>query len=252
MKICFISSNNAKSKDAFRYMIREYGQATPDDADCIVVLSGDGMVLRALHGNYKRNIPVYGMNRGGIGFLTNAYRKDNLVDRIKNASILNIHPLKITIESNDVSIHNSIAINELYMLRQTHQSAKICIRVNGVVKMKELICDGIIVATATGSTAYNYSARGPIIPVGSELIALTPISSFRPRRWCGALLTSDTKLTFEVIDKIRRPVSAVADYEEFREVSKVNLYQDKSVSFSILFDEDSTLQQKILHEQFAI
>lgn len=245
-----MSSTSAKSVSAFRYMVKRYGQADLDEAECLVVLSGDGVVLRAIHDNVERNIPVYGMNRGGIGFLTNLYRRDNLIEHIQKAKTLKLHPLRITGENNNGSVFNAIAVNELYMLRQSHQSAKICVKVNDVVKIKELICDGIIIATAIGSTAYNYSARGPIIPVGTDLLALTPISPFRPRGWGGALLRADVRLVFEVIDEVRRPVCSVADYVEFREVSRVSVYQDSSVSFSLLFDGDNGIQEKMLNEQF--
>jgi NAD+ kinase len=252
MKIHFICSSNMKSKNAYKFMVNTYGQADLDEAECIVVLSGDGMVLRAFHENAARKIPIYGMNRGGIGFLTNYYDKRELITKIKTASPLKIHPLRVALEDNNGARFESIAINELYILRETHQSAKICVKVNDEVKIKELICDGIIAATPTGSTAYNYSAHGPIIPVGSDLIALTPISSFRPRGWRGALLKPDANLTFEIIDRVRRPVCAVADYAEFRDVARVAVYYDINSSLTLLFDRDNTLEKKILNEQFAI
>jgi NAD+ kinase len=252
MKIHFISSASAKSLIAFRYMVKKYGQANLDEAEYLVVLSGDGVVLRAIHDNIERNIPIYGMNRGGVGFLTNLYRRENLIDRIHKAQALTLHPLRISGVNNNGSVFSAIAVNELYMLRQSHQSAKICIKINDIVRLKELICDGIIAATSIGSTAYNYSARGPIIPVGTDLLALTPISPFRPRGWGGALLKADTRLSFEVIDEVRRPVCSVADYVEFREVSRVSVYQDTSISFSLLFDEDNNIQEKMLNEQFSL
>jgi NAD+ kinase len=232
-------------------MVRKYGQADLDKAECLVVLSGDGVVLRAIHDNVERNIPIYGMNRGGVGFLTNLYRTENLIERIQKAKPLKLRPLRIIGENNNGSVFNAIAVNELYMLRQSHQSAKICVKINGVVRIKELICDGIIAATAIGSTAYNYSAHGPIVPVETDLLALTPISPFRPRGWSGALLRADTTLVFEVIDKVLRPVCSVADYVEFREVSWVNVRQDDSLSFSLLFDADNSIQEKMLNEQFS-
>jgi NAD+ kinase len=233
-------------------MVRLYGQVDLEHAECIVVLSGDGMVLRSFHETFgQKSIQIYGMNRGGIGFLTNPYSKNNLVERIKSAVPFKIHPLKVTAENNSGEIFNTIAINELYLLRQTHQSAKIKVIVDGSVKLNELTCDGIIAATATGSTAYNYSANGPIIPPGSNLIALTPISSFRPRRWRGALLNSNTLLNFEIIDNVRRPVCAVADYEEFRNVSKVSVSEDKDNELTLLFDKDNMFDKKILNEQFT-
>jgi NAD+ kinase len=233
-------------------MVKTYGQAELDVAECVVVLSGDGLVLRSFHETFGRDLPVYGMNRGQIGFLTNTYSKDDLVERIQKASPLTFHPLKIIAENDRREEFHSMAVNELYLLRETHQTAKIRIRVNGTVKMKEVICDGIIASTPIGSTAYNYSASGPIIPSGSNLICLTPISSFRPRRWRGALLKSDVILDLEVVDYIRRPVCAVADYVEFRNVSKVRVYEDRSANLTLLFDRGNQFEEKILDEQFAI
>ncbi|MDR3187494.1 MAG: NAD kinase [Holosporaceae bacterium] len=252
MKIHFIRSFSAKSKNAFRHMVGQYGQVELAEAECIVVLSGDGTVLRALHDTFDRKVPVYGMNRGGIGFLTNNYSKDNLIERIQRSKPLRIHPLRVTASRDSGESFDTIAVNELYLLRETHQSAKIKVKVDGVLRIKELICDGLITSTPTGSTAYNYSADGPIIPVGSKLVALTPISPFRPRCWRGALLSTDTVLDFEVIDHIRRPVCAVADYVEFRQVSRVSVFEDKSITLTLLLDEDNTLEKKILDEQFAI
>jgi NAD+ kinase len=233
-------------------MVGQYGQVELAEAECIVVLSGDGTVLRALHDTFDRKVPVYGMNRGGIGFLTNNYSKDNLIERIQRSKPLRIHPLRVTASRDSGESFDTIAVNELYLLRETHQSAKIKVKVDGVLRIKELICDGLITSTPTGSTAYNYSADGPIIPVGSKLVALTPISPFRPRCWRGALLSTDTVLDFEVIDHIRRPVCAVADYVEFRQVSRVSVFEDKSITLTLLLDEDNTLEKKILDEQFAI
>ncbi len=252
MKIHFVYSSNAKSVSAFKYMIKTYGQCDLMSADCIVVLSGDGMVLRTFHETISCNLPVYGMNCGKIGFLTNPYFKDNLIERIKNSTAFEFHPLKIHAKNRDGETFDTMAINELYLLRQTHQSAKIRVIVDNVVQIKELICDGIIAATQIGSTAYNYSANGPIIPPNSKLLALTPISSFRPRKWRGAILNSNTVLDFEVIDSVRRPVCAVADYAEFRNLHKVNIVEDKTTTLNLLFDKDNPFDKKILSEQFMI
>jgi NAD+ kinase len=232
-------------------MVRRYGQANVEKADCIVVLSGDGMVLRAFHENFNKKIPVYGMNRGKIGFLTNNYSKEDIVERIEQAVRIEFHPLRVVVEKNNGEISNDIAINEVYLLRETHQSAKIKIKVNGVLKMEELICDGLISATPIGSTAYNYSAYGPIVPIGTKLISLTPISPFRPRNWRGALLSSETILDFEVIDGYRRPVRVVADYVEFREALKARVFEDKSMTMTLLLDKSNPLNERILCEQFA-
>jgi NAD+ kinase len=251
MKLHFVCSSIAKSKSAFQYMTKKYGQSELNVADCIVVLSGDGMVLRTFHETFDKQIPIYGMNRGGVGFLTNDYSKESLIERIARAIPLKINPLRMIANNDNGEIFNTIAINEVYLLRETHQSAKIKIKINGFVKIKELVCDGLISSTPVGSTAYNYSASGPIVPLGSKLIALTPISPFRPRYWRGALLSSDTLLDFEIIDHIRRPVCVVADYVEFRQISNVSVFEDKDTSITLLMDNDNNLEKKMLEEQFA-
>ncbi|MDR1235911.1 MAG: NAD kinase [Holosporaceae bacterium] len=251
MRIFFVCSSNSKSKSAFRFMVKQYGQADIDKADCIVVLSGDGMVLRAFHENYARNLPIFGMNRGVLGFLTNKYSKENLEERIQKASRVNFHPLRVIVEKRSGEILSDIAVNEVYLLRETHQSAKISITVDGILRMKELVCDGLISATSVGSTAYNYSASGPIIPPGSNLLAITPISPFRPRNWRGALLSSDVVLDFYINDNARRPVCAVADYVEFRQALKVRVFEDKNMTLTLLLDEDNSINEKVLGEQFA-
>lgn len=240
-----------KSRSAYRDMINLYGQSPLTEAECIVVLSGDGTILRTLHETADCGLPIYGMNRGKIGFLANQYCKNDLIGRIKNAVAHTFHPLEITSRNSRGDEFKSIAINELYLLRQTHQSAKIRIIIDEIVRMKELICDGIITATATGSTAYNLSAGGHIVPISSGLFALTPISSFRPRHWKGALLSSDKSIQFEIIDHVRRPVCAVADYIEVRDVSKVIIKEKKDMTLRILFDPWNSFDEKILEEQFA-
>jgi NAD+ kinase len=232
-------------------MVKLYGQANIEEAECIVVLSGDGMVLKAFHENFSRKIPVYGMNRGKTGFLTNKYSAEDLEERIRQAIEVKFHPMRVVVAKKSGETFSDIAINEVYLLRETHQSAKIAIKVDGILRMQELICDGLIAATQIGSTAYNYSALGPIIPVGFKLMALTPISPFRPRNWRGVILPSDTVLDFEVIDDIRRPVCAVADYVEFRQAVKVKVFEDKTVTLSLLLDRSNPLEDKILNEQFT-
>lgn len=232
-------------------MVKLYDQAPLEKADCIVVLSGDGTILRTLHETAGLGLPIYGMNRGKIGFLANQYSKNDLIGRINNAIAHEFHPLEVVTENVSGKKFTSIAVNELYLLRQTHQSAKVKIFIDNVERMKELICDGIITATATGSTAYNLSAGGPIIPISSKLFALTPISSFRPRHWKGALLSSDKSIRFEIIDNIRRPVCAVSDYIEVRDVSRVIIKEKKDMTLRLLFDKWNNFDEKILEEQFA-
>jgi NAD+ kinase len=251
MKIFFICSPNAKSRNAFKLLAKRYGQADINEADCIVVLAGDGMVLRAFHENFDKKIPIYGMNRGGIGFLTNNYSKENLDERIARATHLKFHPLKTIVEKDNGEICSDIAVNEVYLLRETHQSAKIRIKVDGVVRMNELVCDGLITSSPLGSTAYNYSAFGPIIPMGSKLVAVTPISPFRPRNWRGAILSSDTVLDLEVIDNVQRPVCAVADYIEFRKAVRIKVFEDRDTTLTLLLDKDNSFGEKILNEQFV-
>lgn len=251
MKIHFVCSSNRKSVVAYRAMVKRYGQCPVCDADCIVVLSGDGMILRAFHESYRHNIPIYGMNCGDVGFLTNDYQESNLPQRIQNALPLKFHPLRAWIKAENSEEFSTVAVNEVYLLRETHQSAKLQVKIDGIVRLKELVCDGLITASAIGSTAYNYSAGGPIIPSEASLIALTPISSFRPRCWRGALLPETTCVELTVLDNNRRPVCAVADYVEFRKAVNVKVVQDKSLVFCLLLDPNNALKKKILEEQFA-
>lgn len=251
MKIHFVYSSNPRSESAYRYMVKNYGQCSPQEAECIVVLSGDGMILRAFHENYKYNLPIYGMNRGEVGFLTNKYRKDDLIQRIHEAVSVKFHPLKAVIENDEGKKFSTIAVNEVYLLRETHQSAKLQVKIDNEIMLKELVCDGLITASAIGSTAYNYSAGGPIIPFDASLLALTPISSFRPRCWRGAILHEKTNVELKVLDNFRRPVCAVADYVEFRKAVRVKIFKDKSLKLNLLLDPDNTLKKKVLEEQFA-
>ncbi len=251
MKVHFVHSSNQKSQQAYVRMLELYGQCPPEKADCIVVLSGDGTILRAFHENYPNNLPIYGMNLGELGFLTNRYQPEDLFERIQQAVPLEFHPLKALVEKNNGEKFSTIAINELYLLRETHQSAKLQVRINEEVMIKELVCDGLINASEIGSTAYNYSAGGSIIPMGSSLMALTPISPFRPRGWRGALLPDDTVVEIEVWDNFRRPVCAVADYVEFRDIVRVKICYDKSMKLSLLLDPDNCFKRKVLEEQFA-
>lgn len=253
MKIHFISSEKQKSRRAFKLLTAKYGNVELKEADIIVTLSGDGTLLRVLHENYDKSIPIYGMNRGVLGFLTNKYFPENLIERISKATRISVHPLMMKVKLNNGEYHHSIAINEVYLLRQSHQSAKIRICVNEIVRMKQLTCDGVIVASAVGSTAYNFSAHGPIVPIGSDILALTPISAFRPRHWRGALLNSRTsKVCLQVIDPVMRPVCAVADYFEFRDVAEVEVFEDRTKNITFLMDCGHSLAEKIMEEQFAI
>ena len=229
-----------------------YDWADPDDADCIVALGGDGFMLQTLHGllNQRRKLPVFGLNLGTVGFLMNEYRADALLDRIAKARCFELHPLLMETTSADGSTVTSPAINEVSLLRETRQAAKLEISIDGRVRMAELACDGVLVATPAGSSAYNLSANGPILPLNADLLALTPISPFRPRRWRGALLPAASVVEFRTLEAAKRPVSAVADQVEVREVTHVRVSTDRSITLQLLFDPEYALDDRIVMEQF--
>src|SRR5215470_8254592 len=213
-KIAFLASETKEAQNALKKLSVSYGNTPPDKADAIVALGGDGLMLQTMHAHLNSRIPIYGMNRGSVGFLLNDYHEDNLKERLKAAETTIIHPLHMTAYDKHGVKHEALAINEVSLFRQIYQAAKIRISVDGKVRMDELICDGILVSTPAGSTAYNLSAHGPIIPIDSPLLAMTPISAFRPRRWRGALLPHDARVRFEVLENDKRPVSATADHWE--------------------------------------
>ena len=217
----------------------------------VVALGGDGFMLETLHRNLPSRRPVYGMNRGSVGFLMNSYDELGLMERIAGAEQAVIHPLLMHARDTAGAEHEAIAINEVSLLRQTYQTAKLRILIDGKVRMAELICDGVLVSTPAGSTAYNLSAHGPIIPLSGQVLALTPISAFRPRRWRGALLSHKDKVTFDILEPEKRPVSAVADNVEVRDVIQVDVAEDRSVSLTVLFDAGRSLEERVLAEQFT-
>jgi NAD+ kinase len=227
-----------------------YGDSGPDDADIVVALGGDGFMLQTLHNFTGKGKPIYGMNRGTVGFLMNEYHQGDLIERLAVAERAAIHPLKMTahVASGPVEAR---AFNEVSLLRETRQAAKIRILVDGKPRIGELICDGVLVATPAGSTAYNLSAHGPILPIDADLLALTPISAFRPRRWRGALLPHRAKVRFEILESDKRPVSAVADDLEVRDVTAVDVAEDRSISMTMLYDAGHNLDERILAEQFS-
>jgi NAD+ kinase len=224
---------------------------TPEEADVIVALGGDGLMLQTMHRHMNSRIPIYGMNRGSVGFLLNDYTENRLMDRLEAAEITVIHPLRMTVRNLRGATHQALAINEVSLFRQIHQAAKLKIAVDGKNRLDELICDGVLVATPAGSTAYNLSAHGPILPITAPLLALTPISPFRPRRWRGALLPNEAKVFFEVSEPEKRPVSAVADHTEFRDVVSVEVQEASDVDILMMFDPGHTLAERILAEQFG-
>ncbi|MEL6380276.1 MAG: NAD kinase [Pseudomonadota bacterium] len=250
MKLSFLSGRQPDAETAGTRLRSRYGHHHPDGADIIVAIGGDGFMLEVLRDQFRTNVPVYGLNQGTVGFLMNRYDEDNLIERIETAETAIIHPLTMTAHRKDGSTVHELAINEISLYRQTRQSAKLRIAVNNKVRMENLTCDGALLATPAGSTAYNLSAHGPILPLTAELLALTPISAFRPRRWKGALLPHDAQVGFEVIDPVHRPVAAVADNVEVRDVVRVEARADQSLSLNLLFDQGQSLDERILREQF--
>lgn len=249
-KIGFAAADTPEAQRALERLSARYGPTPPEQAEVIVALGGDGFMLETLHEYLQRQVPIFGMNCGSVGFLLNEFKEDGLAERLAEAKAVRLHPLRMhAIRANGEEVR-ALAINEVSLLRQTRQAAKIRITIDGVVRLDELICDGIMVATPAGSTAYNLSVHGPIIPLGAQLLALTPISSFRPRRWRGALLPHSARITFQALETPKRPISAVADFTEVREVAEVHIYEDQSVELTLLFDPEHNLEERILKEQF--
>lgn len=249
-KIAFIHSEAPEAIAAAEELSSLYGQCAPEEADVIVVLGGDGIMLQTLHRTMNTGTPVYGLNRGSVGFLMNEYRLTGLRERLREAIAETLHPLAMTAVTMDGETREALAINEVSLLRQSFQAAKIRISVDNKVRLEELICDGIMVATPAGSTAYNLSAHGPILPIDAQLLALTPVSSFRPRRWRGALLPVRATVRFDVLEPAKRPVNAVADFYEVKSVSSVTVAESTSSSTTLLFDANHSWDERILNEQF--
>ena len=249
-KPVFLASSNNEAIEQKKVLEEQYGINSLVNADVIVVLGGDGFMLEAIKSHMSHNLPLFGLNYGSIGFLMNASNKDDLIKRINLSQSIVIAPLSMKVKSFDGNSHEAIAINEVSLLRETHQASKIKISIDDKVRLDELICDGILISTPSGSTAYNLSAHGPILPINADVLALTPISAFRPRRWKGAILNNRSEVRFEVIDGKKRPVSAVADSTEFRDIESVTVKQDNENSIQLLFDEQHSFEERILNEQF--
>ena len=249
-KPVFLASSNNEAIEQKKVLEEQYGINSLDNADVIVVLGGDGFMLEAIKSHMSHNLPLFGLNYGSIGFLMNASNKDDLIKRINLSQSIVIAPLSMKVKNFDGNSHEAIAINEVSLLRETHQASKIKISIDDKVRLDELICDGILISTPSGSTAYNLSAHGPILPINADVLALTPISAFRPRRWKGAILNNRSEVRFEVIDGKKRPVSAVADSTEFRDIESVTVKQDNENSIQLLFDEQHSFEERILNEQF--
>jgi NAD+ kinase len=250
MKFSFIASTAPSAREAVADLERRYGSVSPEDADVIVALGGDGLMLQALHRHMGLGKPIYGMNQGTVGFMMNPYDPVGLPERMAEAEPATVHPLRMRAVQSGGQEQTALAINEVSLLRETRQAAKIRISIDGRVRLEELMCDGILLATPAGSTAYNLSAHGPILPIDAAILALTPISAFRPRRWRGALLPHTAKVRLDVLEAEKRPVSAVADNAEVRNVTEVHIEEDRSVSLHMLFDAGRSLAERVLHEQF--
>jgi NAD+ kinase len=249
--IAFVASVTPEACAAHEQLERKYGKAAPEKADVIVALGGDGLMLQTLHKFMKSGKPIYGMHRGTVGFLMNEFRLDGLAERLAAAHITVIHPLLMRARDLAGRTHEHRAINEVSMFRQSAQAAHLRVLIDGRERLAELVADGMLVATPAGSTAYNLSVQGPIIPINAPLMALTPISPFRPRRWRGALLPDTARVTVEVLEADKRPVAAVADHDEVRSVSSVDIAMDHSISIDMLFDPGHNLDERILSEQFG-
>lgn len=249
-RIHFVSGSAPEGRTAAEALQSRYGQHELGEADVIVTLGGDGFMLRTLHRVIKTGLPVYGMKTGNVGFLMNRFQEEGLLQRLQAAQQVALHPLQMTAETKSGEPSQALAINEVSLLRQTNQAAHIRIIVNDSVKVEELVCDGVLLSTAAGSTAYNFSVRGPILPLGTDALALTPISPFRPRRWRGAVLPGSARVTFEILDNLKRSVSATADAFEVRDVERVCVHEERSIALKLLFDPDHSLEERILNEQF--
>jgi NAD+ kinase len=251
-RLAFTASDRPEAQQARARLVSRYGRYGVDEADAIVALGGDGFMLETLHGCLALGKPIYGMNRGSVGFLMNDYAEEGLIERVSAAERAAIHPLSMSAIGADGAKAEGLALNEVYLFRQTRQTARLRLSIDRKVRMAELLCDGILVCTPAGSTAYNLSAHGPIIPISAHILALTPISAFRPRRWRGALLPHTARLCFEVLEAEKRPVSAVADNFEVRDVREVHVREDRRITLTLLYDAGHSLEERILTEQFAV
>jgi NAD+ kinase len=251
LRIAVVAAETEAAQAALGELCRLYPCVEPERAEVIVPLGGDGFMLETLHRFLSRGVPIYGMHRGSVGFLMNAYRPEGLYERLAAAQPVVLHPLEMTARDEHGGHHLALAFNEVSLLRESRQAAKLRVSVDGVVRIEELMADGILVATPVGSTAYNLSAHGPIIPLGASVLALTPISAFRPRRWRGALLPHEARVEIQALETDKRPVSAVADFSEARDVETVEIHENRDISMTLLFDRESNLEERVLKEQFA-
>jgi len=251
MKIAIIASEFGEAGKAAKALKSRYRAVSTREADVIIALGGDGFMLQTLHAYMGQNKPIFGMNKGTVGFLMNEYSEDELIERLEKADSFTLHPLKMRATRCDGEVVEYLAINEVSLLRETRQAANIRVSIDGKVRLPELVGDGVLVATPAGSTAYNLSAHGPIIPLDADLLALTPLSAFRPRRWRGALLPHHVSVELTINQPQKRPVSAVADMHEVRDVRQVVIEEDRSTKLTLMFDAEHTLAERIFTEQFA-
>jgi len=249
-RLAFVAAATAAARSTRARLEKRYGAVPPAQADIVVALGGDGLMLQTLHRNIRRGTPIYGMNLGTIGFLMNTFKEAGLLQRLRKARQVSLTPLRMLAINTRGSVHEVIAINEVSLLRSSRQTARISVSVDGRKRLPELYCDGALVATPAGSTAYNLSAHGPILPLGSGLLALTPINAFRPRRWRGALLPRHAKVELTVLDPRKRPVAAAADSVEIANVAKVTVTEATDIDLTLLFDPEHDLEERILKEQF--
>jgi NAD+ kinase len=250
LKIGFEASDAPAAQEALKELCKRYRAVQPDDAEIIIALGGDGFMLESLHKHMRRGLPIYGMHRGSVGFLMNTYSPDGLEERLARARPVRVRPLAMTAHDRDGYEQRALAINEVSLLRQSRQTAKLRVSVDDLVQLDELMADGILIATPVGSTAYNLSAHGPIIPLGAGVLAITPISAFRPRRWRGALLPHAARVRFDILEPEKRPVSATADFTEVREVASVEICESRDITITMLFDPEHNLEERVLKEQF--
>ena len=249
-KMTFMASETLQASAAMQDLRQRYDDVGPEQADVVIALGGDGFMLSVLHETRHLSLPIYGMNQGTVGFLMNRFTLDDLPHRLQAAQRAVVHPLTMTALDAAGAEHQAIAINEVSVFRETRQAAKIRIAIDGQVRLDELVCDGVLIATPAGSTAYNLSAHGPIIPLEANILGLTPISAFRPRRWRGALLPASAQVRFEVLEPDKPPVSVVADNQEIRTVVRIDVAEDRGSELHLLFDPEHNLEERILNEQF--
>ena len=251
-RIAFLASDHEAARATLAELTERYGNVPPKQAEIIVALGGDGFMLETLHRHLALGVPFYGVHRGSVGFLMNGYDPANLPRRLARAQPVKLHPLEMVARDKHGDDHTALAFNEVSLLRQSRQAAKLRISVDEVVRLDELMSDGVLVATPVGSTAYNLSAHGPIIPLGANVLALTPITAFRPRRWRGALLPHSARVRIDILEPDKRPVSAVADFTEVRDVQSVAVRENRAVSPTVLFDPEHNLEERVLKEQFQV